>query len=231
MKLRSAFDFHAQLNKQSLETLTSHINKYSVMQAIFIWFEHYIRRSRRFKYNFNFSYNSWCALLNANRYQQNLQYRQTSSELLLGKHCVQRTFNSFHFCRRRNYLTSSILHFSTAWGHNIFSDTAISTSYNLIFYSPQKNISNLNTDNKKLHCRTSWRYISTFLGSLLATYCVYCLEWSSKNTFFSISGSNEKCHHLFLNLISINVWMISFKINYHIFLQGLPLRLQLWLHS
>jgi len=147
------------------------------MQAIFIWFEHYIRRSRRFKSNFNFSYNSWCALLNANRYQRNLQYRYTSSEPLLGKHCLQRTFNSFHFCRRRNYLTSSILYFSTAWGHNIFSDTAISTSYNLIFYSPHKNISNLNTDNKKLHCRTSWRYISTFLGSLLATYCVYCLEW------------------------------------------------------
>ena len=183
--------FHAQLYKQSLETLTNHINKYSATQAIFIWFEHYIRRSMWFKINFNFSYNSWCALVNANRYQRNLQYRQTSSEPFLGKHCLQRTFNSFHFCRRRNYLTLSILYFSTAWDHNIFSDTAISTSYKLIFYSPLINISNLNTDNKtivlptlvELHFNISRLYLSDLLCSLFRM-----TKQSSNNTFFSISG-------------------------------------------
>jgi len=72
-----------------------------------------------------------------------------------------------------------------------FSDTAISTSYNLIFHSPHKNISNLNTDNKKITLPTLVEL--GFSISRLSLGDELCLlfrvtKQSSNNTFFSISG-------------------------------------------
>jgi len=45
------FNFHAQFNIQYSETLTNHINQYSITQAIFIRFAYYIRRLQYLKIN------------------------------------------------------------------------------------------------------------------------------------------------------------------------------------
>jgi len=64
-------------------------------------------------------------------------------------------------------------------------------SYILFFYSPHKNIPNLNTDNKKMTLSTLVEL--HFNISRLSLSDVLCLlfrmtKQSSNNTFFSISG-------------------------------------------
>ena len=101
----------------------------------------------RFKIYFIFSRSSGCALVNSNRYQRNLQYRSTvqnicmatiafkefSLLLLLWTPESPETVNSIFFSRLRSQYFFWYCNF-----HQL----------HLVFYSPQKNIPNLNADNK-----------------------------------------------------------------------------------
>ena len=171
--------------------------------------------------------------MNSNHYQRNLQYRWTSSEPLHGKHCLQRIFNSFHSCRRRNYLRPSTLYFSIARGHNNciipqlpWVISCFSTHRIKIFQTSIQTT-------KKWHSRPLWSYISTFLGSLLATYCVYCSEWPNNLlTTLSFRFQAKTSSVIICSLISFPPMCEWYLLKLTItFLQGLPSRLQLWLHS
>ena len=87
---------------------------------------------------------------------------------------------------------------------------------------------------KKWHSRPLWSYISTFLGSLLATYCVCCLEWPNNLlTILSFRFQAKTSSVIFCSLNSFPPmceWYLL-KLTITVFLQVLPSRLHLWLHS